>query len=62
MVRDTVVAKNATTASDGKTYFFGRERGKGLESIIGAVHQTFDGKDVYPSIEEESGTPSVFRD
>ncbi len=36
------------------TDFFGREHGKGLESIIGAVHQTFDGKDVYPSIEEKA--------
>lgn len=36
------------------TDIFGQEHSKGLESIIGAVHQTFDGKDVYPSIEEKA--------
>ena len=36
------------------TDIFGQEYGKGLESIIGAVHQTFDGQDVYPSIEEKA--------
>ena len=32
---------------------FAVERNKGLESIIGNIYQTFDGKDVYKSIEEK---------
>ncbi|HIS86730.1 MAG TPA: Fic family protein [Candidatus Caccenecus avistercoris] len=30
------------------------ERDKGLESIINNIYQTFDGKDVYESIEEKA--------
>ena len=33
---------------------FGREKDKGLESAIGAVYQSFSGRDVYPSIEEKA--------
>ena len=33
---------------------FAIERNRGLEAIIGNIYQTFDGKDVYPSIEEKS--------
>jgi prophage maintenance system killer protein len=33
---------------------FGREKDKGLESAIGAVYQTFGGRDLYPSIEEKA--------
>lgn len=33
---------------------FALERDKGLESIIGNIYQTFNGKDVYPSIEEKA--------
>ncbi len=33
---------------------FGIEKDKGLESALGAVMQTFDGKDVYPSLEEKA--------
>ena len=32
---------------------FAVERNRGLESIIGNIYQTFDGKDVYKSIEEK---------
>ena len=32
---------------------FAIERNKGLESIIGNIYQTFDGQDVYKSIEEK---------
>ena len=31
---------------------FGVEKDKGLESALGAVMQTFDGREVYPSLEE----------
>ena len=33
---------------------FGREIEKGLESAFGAVFQAFDGRDLYPSIEEKA--------
>lgn len=30
------------------------ERNQGLKSILGAIYQSFDGKDVYPTIEEKA--------
>jgi len=36
------------------TDLFGRERGERLAGILGAIHQTFDGEDLYPSIEEKA--------
>ena len=33
---------------------FGLERDKGLQSIIRNIYQSFDGKDVYPTIEEKA--------
>ena len=33
---------------------FGLERNEGLKSIIGAVYQSFDGNDLYPTIEEKA--------
>lgn len=33
---------------------FGRENGHGLKSIVGAISQTFDGKYLYKSIEEQA--------
>ncbi len=33
---------------------FAREKDKGLASAIGAVYQTFDGRDLYPSVEEKA--------
>lgn len=33
---------------------FALEREKGLEAIIGNIYQSFDGKDVYPTIEEKA--------
>lgn len=35
-------------------YLFGQEVGPKLKSIVGAVNQTFDGKDLYPSVEEKA--------
>jgi len=35
-------------------YMFGQEMGHKLESIVGAINQTFDGKDLYESIEEKA--------
>lgn len=36
------------------TDLFGRERGESLAGILGAIHQTFGGEDLYPSIEEKA--------
>ena len=33
---------------------FALERNKGLQAIIGNIYQSFDGKDVYPSIQEKA--------
>lgn len=33
---------------------FALERNKGLEAIIGTIYQSFDGKDLYPTIEEKA--------
>jgi hypothetical protein len=33
---------------------FGREKDQGFKSALGAIYQTFDGKDVYISIEEKA--------
>jgi len=44
------IAKMAETMGG----LFGREKDQGLESAIGAVYQSFEGRDVYPSIEEKA--------
>jgi len=31
-----------------------REKDKGLESAIGAIYQTFGGRDLYPTMEEKA--------
>jgi len=36
------------------TDIFGRENGHGLKSLVGAINQTFDGKYLYKSIEEQA--------
>ena len=33
---------------------FGLERNEGLKAILGAIYQSFDGKDLYPSVEEKA--------
>ncbi len=38
----------------GDSDLFGREKDAGLQSALGAVVQTFDGKDVYPGLEEKA--------
>ena len=47
-LRDELAARGEATE------LFGRERGKGLAGILGAIHQTFDGRDLYPSVEEKA--------
>ena len=48
------IARMAETMGALADGFFGREKDKGLESAIGAVYQTFGGRDLYPSIEEKA--------
>lgn len=48
------VSRMKDTMGDLAGGLFGREQDKGLESAIGAVYQTFGGRDVYPSIEEKA--------
>lgn len=38
----------------GGSSLFGRQKDEGLQGALGAVMQTFDGKDVYPSLEEKA--------
>ena len=47
-LRDELAARGEVTD------LFGRERGEGLAGILGAIHQTFGGEDLYPSIEEKA--------
>jgi prophage maintenance system killer protein len=42
------------------TEIFGNERNNGLAGIIGAVHQTFGGLDLYPGVEEKAANLLYF--
>lgn len=46
--------KKELLARGEATDLFGSERGHGLAGIIGAVHQTFGGQELYPSAEEKA--------
>jgi prophage maintenance system killer protein len=46
--------RNELAAKDESTDLFGQERGHSLAAILGAIHQTFGGQDLYPSIEEKA--------
>ncbi|MFA5042961.1 MAG: virulence protein RhuM/Fic/DOC family protein [Kiritimatiellia bacterium] len=48
------IARMAETMRPLPEGIFGREKDRGLESAIGAVYQTFGGRDLYPSIEEKA--------
>jgi DNA ligase (NAD+) len=47
-LRDDLAARGDATE------LFGQERNKGLAGILGAILQTFDGRDLYPSVEEKA--------
>ncbi len=51
--KELMVKKEATD-------LFGNERSDSLAGIIGAVHQTFGGQDLYPSIEEKAANLLYF--
>jgi prophage maintenance system killer protein len=46
--------KKELLAKGEATDIFGQERGHGLAGIIGAVHQTFGGQELYASVEEKA--------
>jgi prophage maintenance system killer protein len=48
------IARMAGTMGLATGSLFGREKDNGLASAVGAVYQTFDGQDLYPSIEEKA--------
>lgn len=55
MVRRGIACLREELAIRGEaTDLFGRERGESLAGILGAIHQTFGGQDLYPSIEEKA--------
>ncbi len=39
---------------------FGQEKDQGFKSALGAIYQSFDGKDVYPSVEEKAANLLYF--
>jgi prophage maintenance system killer protein len=52
--QEAVEQINTVKNSYGNSELFGREKDKSFRSSIGAIYQTFDGKDLYPSIEEKA--------
>ncbi len=53
--RSAITSLKRDLAARGEaTDLFGQERGEGLSGIIGALYQTFEGEDLYPSVEEKA--------
>jgi prophage maintenance system killer protein len=50
----SAIASMAGVMSSPVSGLFGREKDKGLDSAIGAVYQTFGGRDLYPSVDEKA--------
>jgi prophage maintenance system killer protein/transcriptional regulator CtsR len=48
------ISRMASTMGPLADGLFGREKDKGMESAIGAIYQTFGGRDLYPSTEEKA--------
>lgn len=55
-----VSLKKELLAKGEATDLFGQEHGKGLAGILGAIHQTFGGRDLYPSVEEKAANLLYF--
>ncbi len=59
--RQAIAALKKELGNRGEsTDLFGNERSEGLAGIIGAIHQTFAGQDLYPSIEEKAANLLYF--
>nr|WP_320012164.1 virulence protein RhuM/Fic/DOC family protein [uncultured Desulfobulbus sp.] len=55
VVRESIACLRSELAECGEvTGLFGQERGQSLEGILGAIHQTFGGQDLYASLEEKA--------
>jgi len=48
------IARMGETMGSAAAGLFGLEKDKGLESALGAIYQTFGGRDLYPSVEEKA--------
>jgi prophage maintenance system killer protein len=53
-VARNAIDRLATTSDVTGSALFGREKDDSFKSSLGAIYQTFDGKEVYPSIEEKA--------
>jgi prophage maintenance system killer protein len=51
---ETMKLLNAMRQKFGDSALFGKEKDQSLHSSLNAVMQSFDGKDVYPSVEEKA--------
>lgn len=51
---ETMKLINAMRQKFGDSAVFGKEKDQSLHSSLNAVMQSFDGKDVYPSVEEKA--------
>ena len=59
--RQAIAALKQELSNRGEsTDIFGHERNDGLAGILGAIHQTFGGQDLYPSIEEKAANLLYF--
>ncbi|MGD9662952.1 MAG: RhuM family protein [Porticoccaceae bacterium] len=55
VVRQGIICLRDELVDRGEaTDLFGQERGEALAGILGAIHQTFGGEDLYPSVEEKA--------
>lgn len=55
VVQESITSLKNNLISKGEaSEIFGRERGGGLGGIVRGVYQTFDGRELYPSIEEKA--------
>ncbi|OGH89491.1 MAG: hypothetical protein A2537_01825 [Candidatus Magasanikbacteria bacterium RIFOXYD2_FULL_36_9] len=46
--------KNKLVAIKEATDIFGQERGEALKAILGSIHQSFGGHEIYPSLEQKA--------
>jgi death-on-curing family protein len=46
--------KNKLVAIKEATNIFGQERGEALKAILGSIHQSFGGHEIYPSLEQKA--------
>ena len=55
-----IEAVNKLKERIGNSEFFGTERDKSFKSSVSSIYQTFDGKDLYPSVEEKAANLIYF--